>query len=212
MARWLSSVCEYKVNEDRLPPPIRDVVLPAAAISQRVRELASDISRDFRGRDVYVVGILTGAFIFACDLIRRLRVPAHLDFISISRYEKRPGTGEVKILKDLQDEILGKEVLIVEDIVDTGLTLNYLIRNLSNRRPASLAICTLLDRPDLRIAQIPIRYVGFNVSSEFLVGYGLDFRGFYRHLPYIATMKDRDSLPPGKGGKGSGGGVLRTTR
>ncbi len=189
------------MNEDQILPPIRNVVLPAAVIAERVRELAGEISRDFRGREIYVVGILTGAFVFTCDLIRRLRVPAYLDFISISRYDKRPGTGEVKILKDLQEEILGKELLIVEDIIDTGLTLNYLIRNLSNRRPASLAICTLLDRPDLRLAQIPIRYVGFNVSSEFLVGYGLDFRGYYRHLPYIATMKDRDSLPPGRSGK-----------
>lgn len=196
--------CEHKVNQEPFPPPIRDVVLPAAAISQRVREVAADINRDFRGSDLYVIGILTGAFIFACDLIRRLRVSVHMDFMSISRYEKRPGSGEVRIVKDLQDQILGKNVLIVEDIVDTGLTLNYLIRNLKNRRPASLAICTLLDRPDLRIAQIPIRYVGFNVSSEFLVGYGLDFRGFYRHLPYIATMKDRDSLPPWKGGGAPG--------
>ncbi|HXK61593.1 MAG TPA: hypoxanthine phosphoribosyltransferase [Acidobacteriota bacterium] len=170
-------------------PEIDTIVLDAKTIRRRVQQLGREISRHYRGKELTAVCILTGAFIFMCDLIRYLRVPVVTEFISISRYSRRPKTGEVKILKDLQSDISGRHVLLVEDIVDTGLTLNYLVRNLSVRQPASLAICALLDRPDLRLADIPIRYTGFNVSSEFLIGYGLDFQGKYRNLPFIATMK-----------------------
>jgi len=171
-------------------PELETVVLERQTIARRVRALGKLISRDYRGLgDLTVIGILTGAFVFTCDLIRALSLPVVADFMSISRYARRPATGEVMILKDLQSDITGRHVLLVEDIVDTGLTIHYLARNLSNRHPASLAICTLLDRVELRLADIPIRYTGFHVSSEFLVGYGLDFQEKYRNLPYIASMK-----------------------
>jgi hypoxanthine phosphoribosyltransferase len=182
-----------------LLPELQAVVLDSRAIARRVRALGRLISRDYAGRELTVVGILTGAFIFTCDLIRCLTIPVMADFMSISRYARRPATGEVKILKDLQWDITAKDVLLVEDIVDTGLTLHYLVRNLSNRRPASLAICTLLDRTDLRLADIPIHYTGFRVSFEFLVGYGLDFQEKYRNLPYIASMRPSVGAAPAEG-------------
>jgi len=172
-----------------LLPEIDTIVLDPKTIQRRVRQLGSQISRDYRGQELTVVCILTGAFVFACDLLRSLRLRVLAEFIAISRYSRRPTGGAVKILKDLQSDISGRNVLIVEDIVDTGLTLNYLVRNLSVRNPASMAICALLDRPELRLADIPIRYTGFNVTSQFLIGYGLDFQGKYRNLPFIATMK-----------------------
>jgi len=172
-----------------IPAPVDTIILDQKTIQRRVRQLGSEISRDYRGDQLTVVCILTGAFIFTCDLMRALRLPILSEFISISRYSRRPTTGAVKILKDLQSDISGRHVLLVEDIVDTGLTLHYLVRNLSVRNPASLNICALLDRPDLRLADIPIRYTGFNVTSQFLIGYGLDFQGKYRNLPFIATMK-----------------------
>jgi len=172
-----------------LPAPIDTVILDEKTIRRRVRQLGSQITRDYRGEELTVVCILTGAFIFTCDLMRSMRLPVLSEFISISRYSRRPATGAVKILKDLQLDISGRHVLLVEDIVDTGLTLHYLVRNLSVRNPATLNICALLDRPELRLAEIPIRYTGFNVTSQFLVGYGLDFQGKYRNLPFIATMK-----------------------
>lgn len=178
-------------NASRAAPgsAVDAVILDQKEIQRRVRQLGSQISRDYRGEELTLVCILTGAFIFTCDLMRALRLPVVCEFISISRYSRRPTTGAVKILKDLQSDISGRHVLLVEDIVDTGLTLNYLVRNLSIRNPASLNICALLDRPDLRLAEIPIRYTGFNVTSQFLIGYGLDFQGKYRNLPFIATMK-----------------------
>ncbi len=172
-----------------LPPELDAVILDEKTIQRRVRQLGSQVSRDYRGQELTVVCILTGAFVFTCDLMRSLGLPVLSEFISISRYSRRPTTGAVKILKDLQLDISGRHVLLVEDIVDTGLTLNYLVRNLSVRNPASLNICALLDRPELRLADIPIRYTGFNVTSQFLIGYGLDFQGKYRNLPFIATMK-----------------------
>ncbi len=172
-----------------LPPELDTVILDEKTIRRRVRQLGSRVGRDYRGQELTVVCILTGAFVFTCDLMRAMRLPVLSEFISISRYSRRPMTGAVKILKDLQSDISGRHVLLVEDIVDTGLTLHYLVRNLSVRNPASLNICALLDRPELRLADIPIRYTGFNVTSQFLIGYGLDFQGKYRNLPFIATMK-----------------------
>ncbi len=188
-------VIDHPVPEKSVSPPlpagVDSVILEEKVIRRRVRQLGSLISRDYRGQELTVVCILTGAFIFTCDLMRSLRLSVVSEFISISRYSRRPTTGAVKILKDLQSDIAGRHVLLVEDIVDTGLTLHYLVRNLSIRSPASLNICALLDRPELRLAEIPIRYTGFNVSSQFLIGYGLDFQGKYRNLPFIATLKRR---------------------
>jgi hypoxanthine phosphoribosyltransferase len=185
--------------DSRLWPELGALVLEEKQIARRVRELGRQITRDYEGCDLLIVGILTGAFLFTCDLIRQVDLRLMVDFMSISRYSRRPATGEVKILKDLQSDLSGRDVLIVEDIVDTGLTLHYLTRCLLNRRPSSLNICSLLDRPDLRLADIPIRYKGFVISSDFLVGYGLDFQGRYRNLPYLATMKrrgDREVIGP----------------
>lgn len=170
-------------------PEIDTIVLDQKTLQRRVRQLGSEITRDYKGEEVTVVCILTGAFIFTCDLVRAMHLRVVTEFISISRYSRKPATGAVKILKDLQSDISGRHVLLVEDIVDTGLTLHYLVRNLSVRNPASLNICALLDRPELRLADIPIRYTGFNVTSQFLIGYGLDFQGKYRNLPFVATMK-----------------------
>ena len=171
-----------------LPDVVKKVVFDEATLIRRVDELAQDISRDYEGRELVAIGILNGAFMFASDLVRRLVLPVSIDFMAISRYDQRPPTGEVKILKDARQDLKGKEVLLIEDIVDTGLTLNYLIGNLAGRAPASLKICTLLDRTDLRLVDIPIQYVGFNVNHEFLIGYGLDYRDYYRNLPYVASM------------------------
>ncbi len=178
------------VSTDKtLSRAVKEVVYDQRAIAKRVQELAKEIGQDYRGRDLLVVGILKGAFIFACDLIRQVPLNLRLDFISTSSYFPQSPAGEVKIIKDLQGDISGKHLLLIEDIVDTGLTLNYLVRVLRSRDPASLFICTLLDRPDLRLVDLPIRYVGFNVNHECLIGYGLDYRDQYRHLPFIASMR-----------------------
>lgn len=175
-------------GEKSVPLVVKEIVFDEQTIARRVEELSLEITRDYRHKDFMVVGILKGAFLFACDLIRRIPLDLALDFIAISRYSQQPQGGEVRIIKDLQEDISRKHILLIEDIVDTGLTLNYLVRILLSRDPASLAICTLLDRPELRLVDIPIKYVGFNVSHEFLIGYGLDYRDRYRNLPFIATM------------------------
>ena len=165
-----------------------EVVLDERTIRTRVAQLGLTISDDYANRELLVVGILKGALVFTCDLVRELQIPLHLDFMAISRYPAHHKTGKVRVLKDLQEDIAGKHVLLVEDIVDTGLSANYLCSLLSERNPASLALCTLLDRPDLRLAELSLSYVGFQVSREFLIGYGLDYRDRYRDLPFIASM------------------------
>lgn len=167
---------------------VDEIVYDEATILKRVGELARRIERDYRGRDLMVVGILKGAFVFTCDLIRNLATPVSLDFISVSRYHPRRDQGRVRLLKDLQEEITGRHVLLVEDIIDTGLTAHSLLGLLTRRKPASIRICTLLDRRDLRLAEVPIRYVGFQASGAFLIGYGLDYQDRYRNLPFIASM------------------------
>ena len=168
--------------------PLKEVVFSEERIGLRVKQLAGEITRDYLDKELLVAGILKGAQIFACDLVRQLEIPAALDFISINHYKQAPGMKEVKITKDLEGSIEGRHVLLVEDIVDTGLTLHYLIDVLTSRNPASVVVCSLLDRPALRLAEIPLKYVGFDVSQEFLVGYGLDYRDQYRDLPYIASV------------------------
>lgn len=169
-------------------PGIKEIVFDEQIIAARVQELAHKITQDYHRKDLVIAGILKGAFIFASDLIRQIRLEFMLDFISISPYSPKSKMGEAKIIKDLEEDISRKHVLLIEDIVDTGLTLNYLGGILLSRDPASLAICTLLDRPDLRLVDVPIKYVGFPVNQEFLVGYGLDYRGGFRCLPYIASV------------------------
>ncbi|MDA2933023.1 hypoxanthine phosphoribosyltransferase [Acidobacteria bacterium AH-259-D05] len=178
----------HDIRSKDAPGAVKKIIFDEETISKRVEELAGKISQDYSGKDPVVVGILQGAYVFTHDLVKKLSFPVSPDFIRISRYQRRPHTGEVEIIEDLQENITGKQVLLIEDIIDTGLTLNYLVQILLTRNPASLAVCTLLDRSELRLVEIPIQYVGFQVNDEYLIGYGLDFRGFYRDLPFVATM------------------------
>ena len=188
----MSSSSDILPND--FPEAVNKVVYDEQTISRRVGELADQIGSDYGGKDLVVVGILEGAYVFTHDLIKELAFPVTPEFIRVSRYQK-PFTGEVEIIKDLEEDITGRHVLLVEDIVDTGLTLNYLVQILLNRDPASLAVCALLDRSELRLVDIPIKYVGFEVNEEFLIGYGLDFRGSYRDLPFVATMNPQSVEP-----------------
>lgn len=175
---------------------IEQVLIEADAIQQRLRELASQIDCDYAGRQVLLVGVLKGAFVLMADLARYLRIPAEFDFMAISSYGSATQTsGVVRILKDLDLDIAGREVLLVEDIVDSGLTLSYLLRNLRARGPASLEVLTLLSKPDQKRVEIPIRYHGFAVPNVFVVGYGLDYAERYRNLPYVGTLKPEVYTP-----------------
>ncbi|HEB74990.1 MAG TPA: hypoxanthine phosphoribosyltransferase [Nitrospirae bacterium] len=161
-------------------------------IQAKVRELAGMISSDYEGREPLVVGLLKGAFMFFSDLVRHIRVPLRIDFITASSYAKADTTGEVKIHCDMREDIENVDVLLVEDIVDTGITLNYLRERLLARAPRSLKICALLDKRERRIVDVPIDYRGFEIPNEFVVGYGLDYDNKYRNLPYIAIFKRSD--------------------
>jgi hypoxanthine phosphoribosyltransferase len=172
---------------------IGDTYLEASAIAERVKEMAAEISSDYEGREVLLISILKGAIYFLADLARELTVPVSLDFIAISSYRRdRREAGKdvrrVRFLKDLDQDIEGKNILIVEDVIDTGLTLNYIVQNLWLRNPDSLEIATLLDRPYRRLADLPVKYQGFQVPDEFFVGYGFDYRQRLRNLPGIAHL------------------------
>jgi hypoxanthine phosphoribosyltransferase len=167
-----------------------EVVYTQQQISTRVRELASEIERDHRGKDLVLVCVLKGAFVFVSDLSRQIDLPLSVDFIGLSSYgEETESSGVVKISSDLTRPIEGKHVLIVEDIVDTGLTMRYLLDNLSTRRPASVKICALMQKPSRLRTRIPIQYLGFTVPDLFVVGYGLDAAERYRNLPFIGALK-----------------------
>lgn len=168
---------------------IAEILIPEADIQAKVRELGDKISSDYAGRDLVLISVLRGGFIFLADLCRAIALPVTIDLMAVSSYGPgaRP-SGVVKILKDLDESIAGREVLVIEDIIDTGLTLSYLLRNLEPRAPASLKVCVLLDKPARRIANLPIAYRGFEVPDKFVVGYGLDYRQMYRNLPFIATL------------------------
>ena len=166
--------------------PLGEVYLTAEQIQGRVKELGKMISSAYRGKDLVLVGILKGSFVFMADLVRNIEIPHSLDFLAISSYEGVGGSpGAVKILKDLDESITGKNVVIVEDIIDTGLTLGYLIRHLEARNPESIKICTLLDRSIRRIVPLPISFTGFDIPDVFVVGYGMDYRQLYRNLPSL---------------------------
>jgi hypoxanthine phosphoribosyltransferase len=165
------------------------VVVEADRLQQRVSELGAEISRDYQGRDLFMMGVLKGAVFFLADLMREVHVPCELDFMAVSSYGSlTDSSGVVRILKDLDSSIEGKDVLIVEDIVDSGLTLNYLLRNLRGRKPRSLEVCALLVKPARRKVELPIRYVGFEIPNRFVVGYGLDLDQRHRNLPYVAAI------------------------
>ncbi len=174
---------------------VGEVLVSPEQLSRRVAELGVEISADYGDRDLVMVGVLRGAVVFIADLLRALTVPCEIDFMAVSSYgSKRDSSGVVRILKDLDDSITGRDVLIVEDIVDSGLTLNYLMRNLQARDPASLEVCTLLTKPERRRVDVPIRYTGFEIPNQFVVGYGLDFAQRYRNLDHVALLPE-DAVP-----------------
>ena len=178
-----------------MPLPIQDsdigeVLISEEEIRAKVAGLAADIDADYEGRELLLVGVLKGAFVIMGDLARALKTPTSVDFMAVSSYGSGTSTsGVVRILKDLDTDISGRHVLIVEDIIDTGLTLSWLIANLRSRGPASVEIATLLRKPDAIKVEVPVRYVGFDIPNEFVVGYGLDYAERYRDLPYIATLR-----------------------
>ncbi len=180
---------EFDLSAD-LAADLDEVLITGEAIRDKLGELAAEIDRDYAGRDVLLVGILKGAFVLIADLARHLSVPVSIDFMAVSSYGASTRTsGVVRILKDLDIDIEGRHVLLVEDIVDSGLTLNYLLRNLRSRQPASLEVLALLTKPGQRRIDLPIRYRGFEVPDVFVVGYGLDYDERFRNLPFVATLR-----------------------
>jgi hypoxanthine phosphoribosyltransferase len=172
-------------------PGVGEILVQQDDLAHRVRELGAEISRDYADRDLFLVGVLKGAVFFLSDLMRHLEVPCEVDFMAVASYgSSTDSSGVVRILKDLDAPIEGREVLIVEDIVDSGLTLSYLLRTLRARDPASLEVCALLTKPERRKVELPIRYVGFEIPNRFAIGYGLDHAERYRNLPYVAVLKE----------------------
>ena len=172
-------------------PDVAEVLITSEQIQEKVRELGARITQDYAGEKLLLVGILRGAVVVMGDLMRCIDLPCEIDFMDISSYGSgASSSGVVRILKDLEEDITDRHVLIVEDIIDTGLTLSYLRRSLLARKPASLEICTLLTKPARRRVELDIKYLGFEVPDEFVVGYGLDYAGAYRNLPDICVLKE----------------------
>jgi hypoxanthine phosphoribosyltransferase len=172
-------------------PAIGEILVEPEALTQRVRELGEQISGDYAGRDLLMVGVLKGAVFFLSDLMRHISSPCEVDFMAVASYgSSTDSSGVVRILKDLDIPIEGREVLIVEDIVDSGLTLSYLLRTLRARNPGSLEVCALLTKPERRKVDLPIRYTGFEIPNRFAIGYGLDHAERFRNLPYVAVLAD----------------------
>ena len=170
-------------------PAIGEILVQKDALDHRVRELGAEISRDYEGKRLLLVGVLKSAVFFLSDLMRQIEIPCELDFMAVASYgSATDSSGVVRILKDLDAAIEDRDVLIVEDIVDSGLTLQYLLRNLGARNPRSLEVCALLTKPDRRKVDLPTRYVGFEIPNEFAIGYGLDHDERYRNLPYVAAL------------------------
>jgi hypoxanthine phosphoribosyltransferase len=179
------------VSQTELEHAVTEVLIDADRLNGRIAELGDEISSDYAGRDLLLIGVLKGAVFFMADLMRRLTVPCEIDFMAISSYAgATESSGVVRILKDLDINIEGRDVLVVEDIIDSGLTLSYLMRNLESREPASLEICALLTKPARREIDVPVRYVGFEIPNRFVVGYGLDFEERYRNLPYVGVLDE----------------------
>jgi len=185
------------VSQTELESAVGEVLIDADALGARIAELGAEISADYEGRDLLLIGVLKGAVFFMADLMRKLTIPCEVDFMAISSYgASTDSSGVVRILKDLDINIEGRHVLVVEDIIDSGLTLSYLMRNLESREPATLEVCALLTKPDRREMEVPVRYIGFEIPNRFVIGYGLDFGERYRNLPYVAVLSD-DALPEG---------------
>ena len=172
-----------------LEAAVTDILIEPDVLQRRITELGEEISSDYAGRDLLLVGVLKGAVFFMADLMRHLTVPCEVDFMAISSYgDSTDSSGVVRILKDLDINIEGRDVLVVEDIIDSGLTLSYLMRNLEAREPATLEICSLMTKPERREIDVPVRYVGFEIPNRFVIGYGLDFSERYRNLPYVGVL------------------------
>ena len=176
---------------------VAEVLIEEDALRDRIAELGAEISVDYAGKDLLLVGVLKGAVFFMADLMRHISVPCEVDFMAISSYgASTDSSGVVRILKDLDESIEGRNVLVVEDIIDSGLTLSYLKRTLSARGPASLEICALLTKPERREVEVPVRYTGFEIPNRFVVGYGLDFAERYRNLRYVGVLGDEAAAQP----------------
>jgi hypoxanthine phosphoribosyltransferase len=183
------------VSGTELEKGVGSILVGEDELQARVRELGHEISEDYAGRELLLVGVLKGAVFFMADLMRAITVPCEIDFMAISSYgASTDSSGVVRILKDLDINIEGRHVIVVEDIIDSGLTLSYLVRNLESRGPASLAVCSLLTKPERRQIDVDVRYVGFEIPNRFVIGYGLDFAERYRNLPYVGVL--HDSLMP----------------
>lgn len=166
------------------------VLLSEKEVEQRIAEIVAQINKDYEGEELHLICVLKGGVFFTCELAKRLSVPVSMDFMSVSSYgSDTKSSGVVKIIKDLDEGIEGKNVLVVEDIIDSGRTLSYLLENLKNRKPKSLRLCTLLDKPERRVVEVDVDYTCFNIPDEFVVGYGLDYAQKYRNLPYIGVVE-----------------------
>jgi len=185
------------VSATELEQAVTEVLVDEETLRNRVAELGEEVSRDYAGRDLLLIGVLKGAVFFMADLMRHLTVPCEIDFMAISSYgAATDSSGVVRILKDLDINIEGRDVLVVEDIIDSGLTLSYLMRNLEARQPASLEVCALMTKPERREIDVPVRYIGFEIPNRFVIGYGLDFAERYRNLPYVGVL-DPELVPEG---------------
>ena len=185
------------MSQAELEQAVTDVLIDEQTLRRRVAELGEEVSADYQGRDLLLVGVLKGAVFFMADLMRQLTVPCEIDFMAISSYgASTDSSGVVRILKDLDINIEGRHVLVVEDIIDSGLTLSYLIRTLESREPASLDVVALMTKPSRREIEVPVRWTGFEIPNRFVIGYGLDFAERYRNLPYVGVL-DPALLPEG---------------
>jgi hypoxanthine phosphoribosyltransferase len=179
------------MTQTELEAAVGEILIDEEALAGRITELADDVSTDYAGRDLLLIGVLKGAVFFMADLMRQITVPCEVDFMAISSYGgSTDSSGVVRILKDLDINIRDRDVLVVEDIIDSGLTLQYLMRNLRSREPRSLEVCALMTKPARREIEIPVRYVGFEIPNRFVIGYGLDFAERYRNLPYVGVLNE----------------------
>ncbi|MEF9945191.1 MAG: hypoxanthine phosphoribosyltransferase [Lachnospiraceae bacterium] len=166
------------------------VMIPEAEINKRIEELGRQISEDYAGKEIHLICVLKGGVFFMCELAKRISIPVSMDFMSVASYgDKSVSSGIVRIAKDLDETLENKEVLVVEDIIDSGRTLSYLLKILEKRNPSSMRLCTLLDKPDRRVCEVNVDYVGFEIPDEFVVGFGLDYAQKYRNLPYIGVVE-----------------------
>ena len=185
------------MSQTELERAVGEILIDEETLGARIAQLGAEVSADYQGRDLLLIGVLKGAVFFMADLMRHLTVQCEVDFMAISSYgDSTDSSGIVRILKDLDINIEGRDVLVVEDIIDSGLTLSYLMRNLESREPASLEVCALMTKPARREIDVPVRYIGFEIPNRFVVGYGLDFGERYRNLPYVGVLNE-ELIPEG---------------